>query len=48
MGHLSVTALDDEKHNFQYMSSLFETATHVNNTYIGVKVTLLAIQVNVL
>ena len=36
--HLTVTILDDEKHNFQYMFSLFNTAKHVNNTYFGVKV----------
>ena len=47
IGQLPLTALDDEKHNFQYMFNLFKTATHVNNTYIGIKITLLAIQVNV-
>ena len=46
--HLAVTILDDEKHNFQYMFSLFNTAKHVNNTYFGVKVTLVAIQMNIL
>ena len=44
-GHLVVTVLDVEKHNFQH---LFKTAKHVNNTYFGVKVTLLAIQANIL
>ena len=44
MGHLMVTVLDNEKHNFQYMFSLFKTAKHVDNTYFGVKVTLLALQ----
>ena len=43
-----VTVLDVEKHNFQHMFSLFKTAKHVNNTYFGVKVTLLAIQANIL
>ena len=47
-GHLGVTVLEVEKHNFQHMFSLFKTAKHVNNTYFGVKVTLLAIQANIL
>ena len=44
MGHLTVTVVDHEKHNFQYMFSLFKTAKHIYITYIGVKVTLLALQ----
>ena len=48
IGHLSVTVLEDEKHNFQYMFSLFSTAKHVNNTYVGIEMTLLAIQLNLL
>ena len=44
IGHLTVTVLNNEKHNFQYMFSLFKTAKHVDNTYFGVKVTLLALQ----
>ena len=47
-GHLVLTVLDVEKHNFQHMFSLFKTAKHVNNTYFGVKVTLLAIQADIL
>ena len=47
-GSLPVTVLDDEKHNFQYIFELFKTAKHVDNTYIAIEVTLLAIETNVL
>ena len=48
LGHLAVTVLNDEKHNFGYMFSLFKTAKHVNNAYFGVQVTLRAIHMNIL
>ena len=48
IGHLAVTVLEDEKHNFQYMFSLFTTAKHINNTYVGIEMTLLAMQLNLL
>ena len=43
-----MTVLNDEKHNFGYMFSLFKTAKHVNNAYFGVQVTLRAIHLNML
>ena len=48
LGHLAVTVLNDEKHNLEYMFSLFKTAKHVNNAYFGVQVTLRAIHMNIL
>ena len=48
LGHLAVTVLNDEKHNFGYMFSLFKTAKHVNNAYFSVQVTLRAIHMNIL
>ena len=48
LGHLAVTVLNNEKHNFEYMFSLFKTAKHVNNAYFGVQVTLRAIHMNIL
>ena len=44
----ALTTLDEEKHNLQYMFTLFATAKHVNNTFFGVKQALYAIQLRVL
>lgn len=45
---LALDMLDADKHNFQYMFTLFQTAEHTNSTFVAVKVTLYAIQANLL
>ena len=43
---LPPTVLDEEKHNFQYMFTLFKTARHWNYTFVGIKITQRAIKLN--
>ena len=46
--HLALAILDEDKHNFHHMFSLFKTSKHVNNTFFGITVAVHALELSIL